>query len=180
MSACAKTLDDAHVVRMCTSQLSDASSAVWTRLSGTRSRSALRSVTYTTSQPSSPGDAVDLAGQPEAGQHAVGVVVGAPADEGQHTGHRASVPNALAHKPTAVPLAAPRDRRRSISISTSRRCGGIAARLFSTTSMPAAAGQTRGGVPCRRLIGQASSSPARVHPDTHHRGSHGRQPIRGR
>ena len=45
----------ALLVRMCTSQFSDASRAVWIRLSGTRSRSALRSVTWTTSKPSSPG-----------------------------------------------------------------------------------------------------------------------------
>ena len=44
-----------QIVRMWTSQFSEASSAVWIRLSGTRARSALRSVTYTTSQPASPG-----------------------------------------------------------------------------------------------------------------------------
>ena len=44
-----------YTVRMWTSQLSDASSAVWIRLSGTRSRSLSRSVTYTMSKPSSPG-----------------------------------------------------------------------------------------------------------------------------
>ena len=73
---------------MCTSQLSDASSAVWTRLSGTRSRSALRSVTWTTSQPSSPGTRSMSPDEPQSGQHAMRVVVGAPTDEGQHAGHR--------------------------------------------------------------------------------------------
>ena len=46
----------------------------------------------------------DLAAEPEAGQHAVGVVVGSPADEGNHPG-AGVVLNALAHNPIAACLA---------------------------------------------------------------------------
>ena len=140
----------AHVVRMCTSQLSEASSAVWMRLSGMRSRSALRSVTWTTSQPSSPGTRSISPVRPEAGQHAVGVVVGAPADEGQHPGHRLGA-ECLGAQRDSVALQRPRVRCRP---SASRLRGGAAAwrrGCSRSRSMPAGGGQLAEASPCRRL-----------------------------
>ena len=162
---------------MCTSQLSDASSAVWMRLSGTRSRSALRRVTWTTSRPSSPGVRSISPVSAEPGQHAVGVVVGAPADVGHHAGRRASCrtpwrttrPRSASVRSVSSP---------TISISTSRRPG-----------------RHRGEVVVEHLDAAASASPrravmpsvncvrrelaGRVHLDAHHRRSHVRKPIRG-
>ena len=166
-----------HVVRMCTSQLSDASSAVWIRLSGMRSRSALRSVTWTMSQPVVPGRAGDLAGQAETRQHAVRVVVGAPADVGHHAG-RGRRTERLGAQRNRVPLQFLGIGRPPSASRTSRRPAGIAAMLFSSTSMSAASASPRRAVmPSVNCSGVSRA--CGVHLDTHHRGSHVRNPIRG-
>ena len=71
-------------LRMCTSQLSDASSAVWTRLSGTAFQVGLAQRHVDHVEAVIAWHAFDVAGETESGQHAEGVVVGSPADESEH------------------------------------------------------------------------------------------------
>ncbi len=113
-----------YVVRMCTSQLSDASSAVWTRLSGMRSRSALRRVTWITSRPSSPGtrSMSPVRPKPASTPWASSSV---PLLRYVSTPGSGSVPKALAHRATALAFSSSGSSP-AISISTSRRPAGIA------------------------------------------------------
>ena len=151
-------------VRICTSQLSDASSAVCTRLSGTRSRSDLRSVTLTTSQPSSPGtrsispESPNPASTPCASSSVPRLMKVSTPGTGV-------VPNALAHRLTAIPSSSAASSP-AINNSTSRRCGGKPARLFSTTSTPAASADSRRrampAVNCAGVSSPARSTPTRT------------------
>ena len=144
---------------MCTSQFSEASSAVWIRLSGIRSRSALRSVTWTTSQTVVSRRAGDLAGEAEAGKHAVRVVVGAPADVGEHAGTRASVPNALAHNATATRFSSSGSSPGHQQLDLPAAWRASRRGCSSTTSMPARR-RVRGASSCRRVNCAGVSPPA--------------------
>ena len=157
--------DASRHVTMWTSQFSDASSAVCTRLSGTRARSALRRVTR--------HDVPALVRwarrrprrcRPSPASTPVRVVVGAPADVGQHArgGSAPNGPNALAHNATAVRFSSSASAP-AMSTSTWRRLGGIAARSASTTPAPIVGTQSGERLPCRRVAGRAPAAPTGRH-----------------
>ena len=125
--------------------------------------------------PSSPGMRLDLAGEAEAGQHAVGIVVGSPADVGEDSGagRGAERPGAQLNR-VALQLVGFVAGDQQLDLPA---VAGIAARSFSTTSMPAGAARSR-SVAMPSLNWAGVSCAGRVDVDTHHRSPHGRQPIR--
>ena len=146
-------------VRMWTSQLSDASSAVWIRLSGMRSRSALRSVTWMMSKPSSPGmrSISPVRPNPASTPWASSSVPRLTKVSTPGTGRRCRTPWRTSSTATRFELSASSP---AISSSTSRRPAGIAARLFSTHARCPPRRPARGGPPCRRVSCAGVSSPA--------------------
>ena len=90
--------------------------------------------------------ASDFAGQPEPGQHAVGVVVCSTADVGKNAGHRASAESLGAQVDCNVLGLSSSGSGPAISNSTSRRPTGIAERLLSTTPAPTPSANSRSAV----------------------------------
>ena len=116
----------------------------------------------------------DFPGQTETRQHAVGVVVGAPADVGQHAGDRVGAEGLGAQGDRALVAASassPADQH--LHLTTAGRHRGRDS--SSTTSMPSSPTVAEAAMPS--LTGRRERA-GRVHADTHHRGSHVRKPIR--
>ena len=145
---------------MWTSQLSDASSAVWIRLSGMRSRSVFAQRHVDDVEPVIAGvrgrfrrSARTRTARPCASSSVPLLTkVTTPAA-------RRQAPKALVHKSIAAALSRRRRRQPSINSSTSRRPVGMAARLFSTTLGAESRPPARGAPPCPRVTAAGVSTP---------------------
>ena len=136
---------------MWTSQLSDASSAVCTRLSGIRSRSDSRSVTWTMSNPSSPGVRSMSPVNPNADSTRARRRQ-SPADEGDHTRDRPGAEHCVRTLDRVFLAVSPSSA--AMSSSTSRRLAGReAGSCFDYADAASAGNPGRAAMPSRSLRG---------------------------